>query len=81
MRAVGVGAAVACFYFGFAAREFPTKILGSVVKQVVSGLNEVPGRIVKVLRDREKIVGGQKLGLVEIEIVEFLQDIAFSRCT
>ena len=80
-KAVGENAAVGCFYFDFAAQEeqSPTAILGSVLKQIVSGLDEIPEGIVKGFRDREKAIGGQGLALPEI--VEFLQDISSSRCT
>ena len=74
-------AAVACFYFDFAAMEeqSPAAVLGSVLKQVVGGLEEVPERIVKVFRDRGKFIGAPRLGLSEI--VEFLRDISSSRRT
>jgi len=80
-QAVGGNATVACFYFDFAALEeqSPGAVLGSVLKQVVSGLDVVPERIVKAFRDRGKVIGGQRLSLAEI--VEFLQDISSSRCT
>ena len=80
-QVVGENAAVACFYFDFAAQEeqSPAAILGLVLKQVVSGLNEVPEGIVKAFREREKVIGGQSLELAEV--VEFLQDITSSRCT
>ena len=80
-QAVRKNAAVACFYFDFATQEeqSPAAILGSVLKQVVGGLSEVPERIVKAFQDREKVIGGQRLALAEI--VEFLQDISSSRCT
>ena len=80
-QAVEGNASVACFYFDFAAQEeqSPAAILGSVLKQVVRGLNEVPKRIVKAFRDRGKVIGGQ--GLALSEIVEFLEDISSSRCT
>ena len=79
-QAVEGNAAVGCFYFDFATQEeqSPTSVLGSVLKQVVGGLDEVPERIVKAFRDREKVIGGQRLALAEI--VEFLQDISSSRC-
>ena len=77
-QAVGEKAAVACFYLDFAAQEeqSPAAILGSVLKQVVGGLDEIPERIVKAFRDRERVIGGQGLALAEI--VEFLQDISSS---
>jgi len=80
-QAVKENAAVACFYFDFAAQEeqSPAAVLGSVLKQVVAGLEEVPERIIRVFRDREKVVSDQRLPLPEI--VEFLQDISSSRCT
>jgi len=78
-QAVGGNTAVACIYFDFAAQEeqSPASVLGAVLKQVVSGLDEIPERIVKAFRDREKAIGGQRLALVEI--VGFLQDISSSR--
>ena len=80
-QAVEENATVACFYFVFAAQEeqSPAAILGSVLKQIVGGLDGVPEKIVKAFRDREKVIGGQGLALPEI--VEFLQDISSSRCT
>ena len=69
-QAVGENAAVACFYFDFASQEeqSPAAILGSVLKQVVGGLGEVPERIVKAFREREKVIGGQRLSLEEIVV-------------
>ena len=80
-QAMEGNAAVACFYFDFAAQEgqYPAAILGSVLKQVVGGLDEVPERLVKAFREREKVIGGQRLSLEEI--VEFLQDISSSQPT
>ena len=80
-QAVEENAAVACFYFDFADQQeqFPDAILGSVLKQVVGGLGEVPGRIARAFRDQGKVIGGQRLQLEEI--MEFLQDIASSRPT
>ena len=77
----GRNAAVACFYFDFAAQkeQSPTRILSSLLKQVVRGLQEVPAKIVRDFRDQEKVIGGRKLGLGEI--VEMLQDITSSRPT
>ena len=79
-QAVLENAAVACFYFDFAVQEeqSPSAILGSVLKQIVGGLDEVPERIVEAFRDRGKVIGGQ--GLAVQDIVEFLQDISSSRC-
>ena len=48
-QARGQNIAVACFYFDFAAQkeQSPTSMLGALLKQVVSGLEEVPEEIVK----------------------------------
>ena len=80
-RAIEGNAAVAIFYFDFADPEEqpPAAILGSVLKQVVGGMDEVPERIVKAFRNREKVIGGQRLSLEEI--VEFLQDITTAQRT
>ena len=79
--AKGRNAAVACFYLDFAAQkeQSPTSILGSLLRQVVSGLEEIPANIVEAFRDREKLIGGQKLRLGEL--VEMLQDISSSQAT
>ena len=80
-QAVEENAGVACFYFDFTAPEeqSPAAILGSILQQVVGGLDLVPENIVKSFRDRKKVVGGQRLALSDI--VEFLQEISSSRCT
>jgi len=72
-------AAVVCFYFDFAAQkeQSPTTTLSALLKQVVCGLEEIPGKITKAFRDQKKVIGGRKLGLGEI--VEMLQDISSSR--
>ena len=74
-------AAVACFYFDFAAQkeQSPTSTLSSLLKQVVCGLEEIPENITKVFRDQKKVIGGRRLGLDEI--VEMLQDISSSQPT
>ena len=79
-QAVKENAAVAYFYFDFAAREqSPAAVLGSVLKQAVAGLEAAPEGIVRAFRCRGKAFGGQRLPLSKI--VEFLQDILSSRCT
>jgi len=73
--------AVGFFYFDLAAQEeqSPAAVLGSVLEQVVTGLEKVPERIVRTFRDQGNSTGGQRLPLSKI--VEFLQDISSSRCT
>ena len=74
-------AAVACFYFDFAAQkeQSPTSTLCSLLRQVVCGLEEIPEMISKAFRDQKKVIGGRKLGLGEI--AEMLQDISSTRPT
>ena len=76
--AKGRNAAVACFYFDFAAQKekSPTSTLSSLLKQVVCGLKEIPAKITKAFQDQKKVIGGRKLGLGEI--VEILQEISSS---
>jgi len=77
----GRNAAVACFYFDFAAQkeQSPTNILSSLLKQVVGGLEKIPSKITEAFQKQEKVIGGRKLELGEI--VEMLSDISSSRRT
>jgi len=72
-------AAVACFYFDFAAQkeQSPAAILGSLLKQVVTGLKGIPANIVQAFRDQGNAIGGRKLE--PDEIVQMLQDISSLR--
>ena len=67
--------AVACFYVDFAAREeqSPTNILGSLLKQIVGGLEKIPDGIRETFQDYKKVIGGR--GLRVPEIVEMLQTV------
>jgi len=60
-RARGQNATVACFYFDFAAknRQSPTSILGSLLKQLVFGLEEIPEEVLEAYKDRKSAIGGQ----------------------
>jgi len=67
--------AVSCFYVDFAAREeqTPTNILGSLLKQIVGGLEKVPDEISRKFQDYKKVIGGR--GLRVAEIVKMLQTV------
>ena len=67
--------AVACFYVDFAAREeqSPTNMLGSLLKQIVGGLEKIPDEIRETFQDYKKVIGGR--GLRVPEIVEMLQTV------
>ena len=67
-QAIGKDLAVVCFYYDFASREvqFPTNMLGSLVKQLLSGLGAVPVEIAQIFRGQRKVIGGRKLQLPDI---------------
>jgi len=60
--------AVACFYYDFASREAqtPTNMLGSLLKQLLSGLGEIPVDVVEKFRGQKRAIGGRKLQLPDI---------------
>jgi len=57
----GDNATVACFYFDFATRkeQSPVIMLGSLLKQLVFGLEEIPEEISRAYKDRKNAIGGQ----------------------
>ena len=59
---------VACFYFDFASqKEQPsTSMLGALLKQIVGGLEEVPGEISQAYEDQKKVIGGRRPHLADI---------------
>jgi len=67
-QAIEQDMAVACFYYDFASREAqtPTNMLGSLVKQLLAGLGEIPGEIVRKFRNQKKVIGGRKLQLDDL---------------
>jgi len=73
--------AVACFYIDYAAREeqSPTYILGSLLKQIVGGLERIPDNIRQTFRDHMGMVGGG--GPLVSGIVKMLQTVTSSRPT
>jgi len=60
--------AVACFYYDFASREAqsPTNMLGSLLKQLVTGLEAIPVEIAQKFRSQKKAIGGRRLQLPDI---------------
>ena len=59
---------VACFYYDFASREAqsPTNMIGSLLRQLLSGLGAIPREIVQKFRGQKKAIGGRKLQLPDI---------------
>jgi len=80
-QARGQSAAVACFYFDFAARkEQPaTSMLGSLLRQVVDGMEKIPEEISQAFQEQKKVIGGRGLRLPDI--VKMLQAITSSLST
>ena len=74
-------AAVTCFYFDFAARkeQSATSILGSLVKQVVSGMEKIPDEISRAFQEQKKVVGGCRPQLADL--VKMLQAATSSQPT
>jgi len=72
---------VTCFYFDFAARkeQTVTSMLGSLVKQMISGTGGVPEEIWRALREQNEAVSGRRPQLGDI--VKMLQLITSSRRT
>jgi len=60
-QAKGRNATIACFYFDFAAQNEQSHagVLGSLLKQLVFGLEEIPEEILEAYKDRKNAIGGQ----------------------
>ena len=55
--------AVLCFYFDFAARneQSPVNMLGSLLRQLIRGLDKIPEAVVQDFRKQMKGIGGRGL--------------------
>jgi len=74
-RSRGQNATVTCFYFDFAARkeQSATAMLGSLLKQIVSGMEAIPEDISRAFQEQKKAIGGREPQL--LDIVKMLQTI------
>ena len=74
-QAKGQSITVACFYFDFAARkeQSATSVLGSLLRQVVGGMENIPEEISQAFQEQKKVIGGRRLRLPDI--VKMLQTI------
>ena len=74
--------AVTCFYFDFAARNEQSSInmLGSLLRQLVGGLEEIPKAVVQGFRNQKKVIGGRGLQVPGI-VKMFQQTITATRRT
>ena len=75
------GVTVACFYFDFTAQkeQSPANMLGAVLRQVVGGLEEVPGEIAQAYKNQKQVIDGRKPQLADI--VKMLQNTASTKRT
>jgi len=75
------GATVTCFYFDFAARkdQSATAMLGSLLKQIVSGMETIPKEVSRAFEEGKKAIGGR--GPQLLDIVKTLQTITSSQRT
>jgi len=73
--------AVTCFYFDFASRneQSPINMLGSLLRQLVSGRREIPEMIAQDFRKEKMSIGGR--GLQVLQILEMFRTIAATRRT
>ena len=72
---------VACFYFDFASRneQSPVNMLGSLLRQMVSGEEEIPEVIDRDFQKEKRVIGGR--GLQVSGISNMFQRIAATRRT
>ena len=72
---------VACFYFDFASRneQSPVNMLGSLLRQMVSGEGEIPEVISRDFQKEKRVIGGR--GLQVSGILKMFQTIAATRRT
>ena len=59
---------VACFYYDFASREAqsPINMLGSLLKQLLGGVEAIPEEIIRKFRSQKRAIGGRRLQLPDI---------------
>ena len=71
--------AVMCFYFDFAAQneQSPANMLGSLLSQLVSGLDEIPESVVRGFQRRRKGIGGR--GLQVSAILKMFQAVTATK--
>ena len=74
-QARGQNTAVTCFYLDFAARKEQSvaSILGSLLRQVVGGMDRVPEEITRAFQEQRMAIGGRGPRLPDI--VKMLQTI------
>ena len=79
--ASGQNTAVSCFYFDFGAgkEQSATNVLGSLLKQIIGGMESIPEEILRAFQQQKTTLGGRRPQLVNI--VKMLQLITSSQRT
>ena len=77
----GQNTAVSCFYLNFASRkeQCAANVLGSLLKQMVGGMERIPEEIWRAFQQQTTTIGGRRPQLTYI--VQMIQLIASSRRT
>jgi len=77
-QARGQNPAVTCFYLDFAARKGRSvvSILGSLLRQIIGGMEGVPEEISRAFQEQKNVIGGRGPRLPDI--VKMLQTITSS---
>jgi len=72
---------VTCFYFDFASRseQSPVNMLGSLLRQLVTGLEEIPEAVIRGFQNEKKAIGGR--GLQVSGILKMFQAITATKRT
>jgi len=80
-QASGQSTSVSCFYLDFAARkeQLATNVLGSLLKQMVGGMERIPEEISRAFQQQKTTIGGRRPKLANI--VKMLQLMTSSRQT
>jgi len=80
-EAIREDAAIACFYFDFAARneQSPVSMLGSLLRQIVNGLGEIPEAVARGFQEEKMVIGGR--GLQVSGILKMFQTITAAKRT
>ena len=80
-QAGGRNSTVACFYFDFATQneQSPTNMLGSLLKQLVCGQEEIPEEISRAYQGQQNAIGGRGPRL--LDIVKMLQTTSSKKPT
>jgi len=75
----GQSTPVACFYFDFESRkeQSATSVLGSLLRQMVSGMESIPEEISGAFHEQKRVIGGR--GAQRADIVKMIQAITSSQ--